>query len=111
MSFIKIEAILRPFNIQPLIEELKDKEKVFYLEECKGFGKRISPLSLYKNSSQSTLESLPRTKISIFVKEEHVEQLIELIISAGQTGIVGDGKIFITPVESILDIESREFYE
>jgi nitrogen regulatory protein P-II 1 len=108
----KVEAILRPYKIQEIIEVLKDLQLIFYIEESMGFGKRLSPLSLYsKKESSPAIESLPRTKLTVVVREELVEQVVNLIREKGGTGIVGDGKVFVEPVLGIIDIYSQEIDE
>lgn len=106
----KIEAVIRPYKIQAIIEKLEPFGLFFYLEECKGFGKRLSPLSLYKAKKVPDLETLPRTKLTILVPENLLEKVIEIIVNQGDTGIVGDGKIFILPLYRVIDIYSKEIY-
>ncbi len=96
----KIEAVLRPYKINEIIKALMKFNVFFYLQECKGYGKRLSPLSLYKNDINKSIESLPRVKFSIIAHQENIDQVIKIIIELGNTGIVGDGKIYI---ESILN--------
>ncbi|HCL55491.1 MAG TPA: P-II family nitrogen regulator [Spirochaetia bacterium] len=104
----KIEAIIRPYKIQKIITELEKLNVFFYLEDSKGFGKRLSPLSLYQSEKAPVIETLPRTKITILCPDAQVEPIVSIILEDGNTGIVGDGKIFIQTIEKIIDIYKQE---
>lgn len=107
----KIEAVLRPYKVQEIIEQLEERKIHFYLEDCVGFGRRLSPLSLYKKESPLPGQSLPRTRITLFLPQQDEDWAVSLILERGDTGIAGDGKIFITPVIRGMDIETREIYD
>jgi len=104
----KVEVILRPYQVQNLIQKLSGMGIYFYLEDCKGFGKRFSPLMLYKKKNDGSLETLPKTKITLFVNEEQKENVFEAVLEKNDTGISGSGKIFTIPVITVIDIESRQ---
>ncbi|PKL15170.1 MAG: hypothetical protein CVV50_00975, partial [Spirochaetae bacterium HGW-Spirochaetae-6] len=81
-----------------------------YLEECKGFGKRLSPLALYKDQEALSVESLPRTKVSIYAREADIGALVELLLEKSSTGIIGDGKLFVLPLIRAVEIGTQEIY-
>jgi len=107
----KVEAILRPYQIQSLIDQFNELNLFFYLEDCKGFGKRLSPISLYRPEGFGALETLPKTKITLLVHEKDLQTVYQLILKKGDDGISGNGKIFIEPILKIIDIQSREIDE
>lgn len=106
----KIEAVLRPYKIREILEYLDEAGHYYYLEECRGFGKRLSPLALYKDNEALAVESLPRTKVSIYVRGADVGPLVELLLEKSSTGIIGDGKLFVLSLIRAIEIGTQEIY-
>lgn len=104
----KIEAIIKPFKL----DEVKDAltEIGVYgmtVSEAKGFGRQKGHTELYRGA-EYVIDFLPKLKIEIVVDDSMVEKVVEAIMNAARTGKVGDGKIFITPVEDAVRIRTGE---
>ena len=104
----KVEAIIKPFKL----DEVKDAlAKIgvggMTVTEVKGFGKQKGHTEIYRGM-EYVVDLLPKVKIEGVVKDEEVEKVVETIIKTAQTGRVGDGKIFIIPVEDVIRIRTRE---
>jgi len=104
----KIEAIIKPFKIDDVRQALADLDVTgMTVSEVKGFGRQKGHTELYRGS-EYMVDFLPKAKIEIVVKQENVERCIEAIMSAAQTGKIGDGKIFVTPIERVVRIRTGE---
>jgi nitrogen regulatory protein PII len=104
----KIEAIIKPFKL----EEVKDALGEVGIEgmtvsEVKGFGRQKGHTEIYRGS-EYTVDFLPKTKIEMIVTDAQVSQAIDAIIKAARTGKIGDGKIFVMPVEEVVRIRTEE---
>ncbi len=104
----KVEAIIKPFKL----DEVKDAlAKIgvggMTVTEVKGFGKQKGHTEIYRGM-EYVVDLLPKVKIEVVVKDEEVEKVVETIIKTAQTGRVGDGKIFIIPVEDVIRIRTGE---
>ena len=104
----KIEAIIKPFKL----DEVKDalaQVGIYGMTvwEAKGFGRQKGHTELYRGA-EYVIDFLPKIKIEIVVDDNMVEQAVEAIISAARTGRIGDGKIFIIPVEDVIRIRTGE---
>ena len=104
----KIEAIIKPFKLDDVREALTDIGITgMTVTEVKGFGRQKGHTEVYRGAEYS-VDFLPKIQIDIVVGEHLIEQVIESIIEAARTGKVGDGKIFITPVEEVIRIRTGE---
>jgi nitrogen regulatory protein P-II 1 len=104
----KIEAIIRPFKVDDIREALSEiGVKGMTLTEVKGYGRQKGHTEVYRGS-EYTIAFLPKTKIEIVVKDDMLERVIAAILKAAKTGQVGDGKIFISPVEDVIRIRTEE---
>jgi nitrogen regulatory protein P-II 1 len=104
----KIEAIIRPFKLDDVREALSEiGVKGMTLTEVKGYGRQKGHTEVYRGSEYK-IDFLPKIKVEIIVKETMVERVIAAIVKAGRTGQVGDGKIFILPVEDVIRIRTEE---
>ena len=104
----KIEAIIKPFKIDEVREALADIDVTgMTVSEVKGFGRQKGHTELYRGA-EYMVDFLPKVKIEIVVKQENVERCIEAIIRTAQTGKIGDGKIFVTPIERVIRIRTGE---
>jgi nitrogen regulatory protein P-II 1 len=104
----KVEAIIRPFKLDDVKEALLEIGiKGMTVSEVKGFGRQKGHTELYRGSEYQ-IDFLPKIKLEIVVDDEHVDKVIDTIISLAQTGQVGDGKIFIIPVDEVIRIRTKE---
>jgi len=104
----KIEAIIKPFKLDDVREALSDIGIAgMTATEVKGFGRQKGHTELYRGA-EYVVDFLPKMKIEIVVDDEQVEGCIEAITEAARTGKIGDGKIFVTPVERVVRIRTGE---
>ena len=104
----KIEAIIKPFKLDEVREALSEVGVTgLTVTEVKGFGRQKGHTELYRGA-EYVVDFLPKIKIEVVVADGSVEQAIEAIIKAARTGKIGDGKIFVTPVEQIVRIRTGE---
>jgi nitrogen regulatory protein P-II 1 len=104
----KIEAIVRPFKLDDVKIALVNAGIVgMTVSEVRGFGRQKGQTERYRGS-EYTVEFLQKLKIEVVVEDDKVDMVVEKIISAARTGEIGDGKIFISPVEQIIRIRTGE---
>lgn len=107
----KIEAIIKPFKLDEVREALSDVGITgLTVTEVKGFGRQKGHTELYRGA-EYVVDFLPKIKIEIVVNTEHADAAIEAIIKAARTGKIGDGKIFVMPVEHVVRIRTGETNE
>jgi len=104
----RIEAVIKPFKLDDVKEALSSiGVQGMTVTEVKGFGRQKGHKEIYRGA-EYLVDFLPKIKMEMVVPAEIVEQVIEKIISAARTGTIGDGKIFVTPVEGIVRIRTGE---
>ena len=104
----KIEAIIKPFKLDEVREALSEIGiSGLTVTEVKGFGRQKGHTELYRGA-EYVVDFLPKIKIEIIVANERVDAAIEAIIKAAHTGKIGDGKIFVYPVEQVVRIRTGE---
>ncbi len=104
----KIEAIIRPFKLDDVREALMEiGVKGMTLTEVKGYGRQKGHTEVYRGSEYK-IDFLPKMKIEIIAKDSLVDRIVDTIVKVGKTGQVGDGKIFIYPVEDVIRIRTEE---
>ncbi len=104
----KIEAIIKPFKLDDVREALSEIGVTgMTVIEVKGFGRQKGHTELYRGA-EYVVDFLPKVKIEAVVAEQQVERCVEVISEAARTGKIGDGKIFITPIERIIRIRTGE---
>ena len=104
----KIEAIIKPFKLDEVQETLSEINITgMTATEVKGFGRQKGHTELYRGA-EYVVDFLPKVKIETVVREDQVERCIEAITEAARTGKIGDGKIFISPVEQAVRIRTGE---
>jgi nitrogen regulatory protein P-II 1 len=104
----KIEAIIKPFKLDEVREALSDVGvSGLTVTEVKGFGRQKGHTELYRGA-EYVVDFLPKVKIEMIVGEALVERAIEAIVRVARTGKIGDGKIFVTPVEQVIRISTGE---
>lgn len=104
----KIEAIVKPFKLDDVKEALTSMGvQGMTVTEVKGFGRQKGHKEIYRGA-EYLVDFLPKIKIEAVVKADLVEQALEKIIAAARTGNIGDGKIFVTSVDTVVRIRTGE---
>lgn len=104
----KIEAIIRPFKLDEVKIALVNAGVVgMTVSEVRGFGRQKGQTERYRGS-EYTVEFLQKLKIEIVIEDDQVEMVVDKIIAAARTGEIGDGKIFVYPVDQIVRIRTGE---
>ena len=104
----KIEAIIKPFKMDEVREALSEVGVVgMSVSEVKGFGRQKGHKEIYRGSEYN-VDFLPKIKIEMVLADEKVEEVIETIREAANTDKIGDGKIFVVPVEQAVRIRTDE---
>ncbi len=104
----KIEAIIKPFKLEEVKTALADIGiEGMTVTEVKGFGRQKGHTEIYRGS-EYTVDFLPKVKLEVVTSDEITEKAVEVIIKAAKTGKIGDGKIFILPVEQAIRIRTEE---
>jgi nitrogen regulatory protein P-II 1 len=104
----KVEAIIKPFKLDEVKENLNAiGVRGLTVSEVKGFGRQKGHTELYRGA-EYVVDFLPKVKLEIIVGEDLVAKVVETIEKAARTGRIGDGKIFVTPVEEVVRIRTGE---
>ncbi|MDD9875905.1 MAG: P-II family nitrogen regulator [Magnetovibrio sp.] len=104
----KIEAIIKPFKLDEVKEALHEVGlQGITVLEAKGFGRQKGHTELYRGA-EYVVDFLPKVKIEIVVEDDMLERAVEAIQTAAHTGRIGDGKIFIVPVEEAIRVRTGE---
>ncbi len=104
----KIEAIIKPFKLNEVKTALQEiGVQGMTVTEVKGFGRQKGHTEIYRGS-EYTVDFLPKVKIETVLPDTLVQQAVELIIQAAKTGKIGDGKVFVSPVEEAYRIRTEE---
>ncbi|MEY2729172.1 MAG: P-II family nitrogen regulator [Betaproteobacteria bacterium] len=107
----QITAVIKPFKLEEVRESLADVGvSGLTVTEVKGFGRQKGHTELYRGA-EYVVDFLPKVKVEVVVKDEDVERVVEAIVAAAKTGKIGDGKIFVTPVEQVIRIRTGETNE
>ena len=104
----RIDAIIKPFKL----DEVKDRLAAVGVQglkvcEVKGFGRQKGHSELYRGA-EYVVDFLPKVQLSVLVTDERVTETVEAIVAGARTGRVGDGKIFVSPVEEVVRIRTGE---
>jgi nitrogen regulatory protein P-II 1 len=104
----KIEAVIKPFKLDEVKEALHEIGlQGITVVEAKGFGRQKGHTELYRGA-EYVVDFLPKVKIEVVCDDALVERAVEAIILAARTGRIGDGKIFVSPVEEVIRIRTGE---
>jgi nitrogen regulatory protein P-II 1 len=104
----KIEAFIKPFKLDDVKSALMEIGiKGLTVSEVKGFGRQKGHTELYRGS-EYRVDFLPKSKLEIVVADDEVDRVVETIVKVAKTGSIGDGKIFILPVEDAIRIRTGE---
>lgn len=103
-----VTAVIKPFKLDDVREALSEiGVQGITVTEVKGFGRQKGHTELYRGA-EYVVDFLPKVKIEAAIGDELVDQVIEAISSSANTGKIGDGKIFVTPLEQIIRIRTGE---
>ncbi|MDX2425850.1 MAG: nitrogen regulatory protein P-II 2 [Marinomonas primoryensis] len=103
-----VTAILKPFKLDDVREALSDMGvSGITVTEVKGFGRQKGHTELYRGS-EYVVDFLPKVKVEIALSDDQLEQAVDAIIKAANTGKIGDGKIFVTELEKVVRIRTGE---
>ncbi len=104
----QIIAIIKPFKLDDVREALSNVGiRGMTVTEVKGFGRQLGHTESYRGAEYA-VDFLPKIKIGLVVTDEMVEEVIEAILKSAHTGKVGDGKIFVAPIEQVIRIRTGE---
>ena len=107
----QITAVIKPFKLEEVRESLADVGvSGLTVTEVKGFGRQKGHTELDRGA-EYVVDFLPKVKVEVVVKDEDVDRVVEAIVAAAKTGKIGDGKIFVTPVEQVIRIRTGETNE
>lgn len=104
----KIEAVIKPFKLDDVRDALQDiGVQGMTITEAKGFGRQKGHSELYRGA-EYVIDFLPKIKLEIVTPESRVEAIVEAIQTAARTGRIGDGKIFVSPIDQVVRIRTGE---
>lgn len=104
----KVEAIIKPFKLDDVKEALNAVGiKGLTITEVRGFGRQRGHTELYRGS-EYVVDFLPKVRVEVVVPENQAEEVVQAIVGAARTGRIGDGKVFIVPVEDVVRIRTGE---
>ena len=104
----QITAIIKPFKLEEVREALAEQGVTgLTVTEVKGFGRQKGHTELYRGA-EYVVDFLPKVRIEVVVRSDDVDRCVDAIIRAARTGKIGDGKLFITPVERVVRIRTGE---
>jgi len=104
----KVEAIIRPFKLDEVKESLADiGVQGMTVTEVKGFGRTGGKKEVYRGSAY-VVDFVPKVKVEVVVTDELVRQVVDAVQAAAQTGRIGDGKIFVCPVDEVIRIRTGD---
>jgi nitrogen regulatory protein P-II 1 len=104
----KIEAIIKPFKLTEVKEALNEIGiQGMTVSEVKGFGRQKGHTEIYRGS-EYTVDFLPKVKIEIVLPDAQIKAAVDVIVKSARTGKIGDGKIFVSPLENAVRIRTEE---
>ncbi len=104
----KIEAIIKPFKLEDVKEALVESGIIgMTVTDVKGYGRQQGHSELYRGA-EYIVDFLAKIKIELIVNDEEVEKTVSTIVESAKTGKIGDGKIFVTPIEDVVRIRTGE---
>ena len=104
----KIEAIIKPFKLDEVKEALNSLGiKGMTVTEVKGYGRQKGHTEIYRGA-EYVVDFIPKVKMDVVVDDEQVDQVIDTILKVARTGKIGDGKIFVLPVERVIRVRTGE---
>ena len=104
----KIEAVIKPFKLEDVKDALTEAGITgMTVSDVKGYGRQQGHSELYRGA-EYVVDFLPKIKIELIVNESELDSTIDIIINSAKTGKIGDGKIFVSPVEKTIRIRTGE---
>jgi nitrogen regulatory protein P-II 1 len=104
----KIEAIIKPFKMEDVKEALTEiGVEGMTVSEVKGFGRQKGHTEIYRGS-EYTVDFLPKMKFEIVLADDRVQRAVDAIVQSAKTGKIGDGKVFVMPIEEVIRIRTEE---
>ena len=104
----KVEAVIRPFKLEDVKLALVNAGIVgMTVSEVRGFGRQKGQVERYRGS-EFTVEFLQKLKVEVVVSDENVQSVLKAVAEAAKTGEIGDGKIFVSPIDSVMRIRTGE---
>src|ERR1035437_1416526 len=104
----KIEAIVKPFKLEEIKEALGEIGVTgMTVTEVKGFGRQKGHTEIYRGS-EYTVDFLPKIKIDVVLEDQQLPAAVDAIVKAAKTGKIGDGKVFVSPIENAIRIRTEE---
>jgi nitrogen regulatory protein PII len=104
----KVEAIIKPFKLEEVKDALADMGiDGMTVSEVKGFGRQKGHTEIFRGS-EYTVDFMPKIKVEVVVADEQAEQAMAAIVKAAKTGKIGDGKVFISPIDEAIRIRTAE---
>ncbi len=104
----KIEAIIKPFKLDDVKEALNDIGiSGMTMTDVKGYGRQKGHKEIYRGA-EYMVDFIPKIKIGIIVDTDKVDEVVETIVTAARTGKIGDGKIFVLPVDDVIRVRTGE---
>lgn len=104
----KVEAIIKPFKLDEVKESLNEIGiQGITVSEVKGFGRQKGHTELYRGA-EYVVDFIPKIKMEIIVADDQVAKVVEVIEESAKTGRIGDGKIFVTPIDEVVRIRTGE---
>jgi nitrogen regulatory protein PII len=107
----KLEAIIKPFKLEEVKEALAELGiEGMTVTEVKGFGRQKGHTEIYRGS-EYTVDFLPKVKVEVVLADDMVDKAVSVVVGAAKTGKIGDGKVFVLPVEHAVRIRTEEIGE
>jgi nitrogen regulatory protein PII len=104
----KIEAIIKPFKLEEVKDALSSIGATgMTVSEVKGFGRQKGHTEIYRGS-EYTVDFLPKVKVELVLPDSMVDSAVEAIVKAARTGKIGDGKVFVSPIDNAVRIRTEE---
>jgi nitrogen regulatory protein P-II 1 len=104
----RVDAVIKPFKLEEVKQEL---ERIgvhgITVFEVKGFGRQRGHTELYRGA-EYVVDFLPKVQLSVLASDDQVQAVVDAIVEAARTGRIGDGKIFISPIEEVIRIRTGE---
>lgn len=104
----RIEAVIKPFKLEDVKDALTEAGITgMTVSDVKGYGRQQGHSELYRGA-EYVVDFLPKIKLDLVVREDQVDEVVSLIAESARTGKIGDGKIFVSPIEKIIRIRTGE---
>ncbi|MDI6796376.1 MAG: P-II family nitrogen regulator [Desulfatibacillaceae bacterium] len=104
----KVEAIIKPFKLDDVKQALNEMGVTgMTISEVKGYGRQKGHKEIYRGA-EYVVDFVPKVKLEIILDDSQVDAVVDIIVKAANTGRIGDGKIFVTPVEQVIRVRTGE---